>query len=53
MNKRPPIKRVGGYYWFQSQDFLRKPLWGLSRCITDSCSHVAGIVIEYGEPIKF
>ena len=53
MNEKMKITRVGGCYWFQSGDFQRKPLWGLSRCITDSCSHIAGILIQYGDPIKF
>ncbi len=44
---RPRIKRAGGYYWFQSPDFVRDPLWGLSRSLTDSSGHQPGIIIEY------
>ena len=53
MDKKPEITRVGGCYWNQKDAYVRRPLWGISRTLKADGNHPAGILIQYGDPIKF
>lgn len=41
------VKRYAGCYWNQKPDYVRPPMWDLSRCLKADGGHPAGILIEY------
>jgi hypothetical protein len=41
------IARIGGCYWNQQEQYVRRPLWGISRTLKADGGHPAGIIIEY------
>lgn len=45
--QKEKVKQIGGCYWNQKPDYVRRPLWGLSRCLKADGNHPAGILIEY------
>jgi hypothetical protein len=41
------VKAIGGCYWNQKPDYVRRALPGLSRTLKADGNHPAGILIEY------
>jgi hypothetical protein len=45
--KKPKVKVIGGCYWNQKPDYVRRALPDLSRTLKADGNHPAGILIEY------
>ena len=51
--QKTEMTKIGGCYWNQKPDYVRRPLWGVSRTLKADGGHPAGILIKYGKTIKF
>ncbi len=47
MDRKRNVINTGGVYWNQKDEYVRRPLWNISRTLKGDGNHPAGVIIEY------